>query len=267
MTRSAQARAPGPGRRGPRAREVLRQWWAGRDWAPGDRAQVAIVSFSHAVQHSYVAVLGIVYPFALAEFHSSYAVLGVILGIAGLAGGLLQAMAGAVRRVRTRTLLGGQNLAMAAVSAVGALSPGIVVFGAARLAGNLVSWPQHPVGSAYLTERVPRRRGLVLAAHTAGGNLGTLVTPLPFRRLLRHLTVGRGAVDHRHRLPHHRGRVPPGLLGNGRLVRPGRAGDRGVLPGHGEAATVVPATGLKRPDVSCRRRMHSTPRFPGPPHR
>ena len=178
MTRSAQARAPGPDRRSARAPAVLRQWWAGKDWDPGDRAQVAIVSFSHAVQHSYVAVLGIVYPFALAEFHSSYAVLGVILGIAGLAGGLLQAMVGIVRRVQTRTLLGAQNLAMAVVSGVGALSPGIAVFGTARLAGNLVSWPQHPVGSAYLTERVPGRRGLVLAAHTTGGNLGTLVTPL-----------------------------------------------------------------------------------------
>ncbi len=43
--------------------------------------------------------------------------------------------------------------------------------------GTLVSWPQHPVGSAHLTDRLPHRRGFVLAVHTAGGNLGTLVAP------------------------------------------------------------------------------------------
>lgn len=162
----------------------LRQWWAGQEWGPGDRGQVVIVSFSHAVQHSYVAVLGVVYPFALADFHASYAVLGVILGVAGVTGGLMQGLAGLVKRFPTRWLLGGQNLAMAIVSWLGAISPGIATFGAVRVAGNLVSWPQHPVGSAYLTERVPHRRGLVLAAHTTGGNVGTLVTPLAASGLL-----------------------------------------------------------------------------------
>lgn len=175
-TPADQAPAARPGR--------LRQWREGQGWGPGDRGQVALVAFSHAVQHSYAAVLGVVYPFALADFHSSYAVLGAILGVGGVAGGLLQGMAGLVRRVPTRWLLGGQNLAMAVVSGIGAVAPGIAAFGAARVAGNLVSWAQHPVGSAYLTDRVPHRRGLVLAAHTTGGNIGTLVTPLAATALL-----------------------------------------------------------------------------------
>ncbi|MBO0894727.1 MAG: MFS transporter, partial [Acidimicrobiales bacterium] len=50
--------------------------------------------------------------------------------------------------------------------------------GAARCFGSLVSWPQHPVGSAYLSERFPSRRGTVLSWHTSGGSLGTVVTPL-----------------------------------------------------------------------------------------
>ncbi|HLI37034.1 MAG TPA: MFS transporter [Streptosporangiaceae bacterium] len=150
----------------------------GRGWAPGDREQVAVVSFSHAIQHCYSAMLGIVYPFALAEFHISYAVLGVVLGATGLAGGLLQGLAGAVRRFPARMLLGGQNLGIAVASALGALSPGFAMFAGARVLGQLASWPQHPVGSAHLTDRVPHRRGLVLAAHTTGGNVGTLVAPI-----------------------------------------------------------------------------------------
>ncbi len=147
-------------------------------WRRGDREQVAVVSFSHAIQHAYVAVLGIVYPFALADFHVSYAVLGVILSVAGIVGGLLQGLAGLVKKYSARVLLGCQNSGMALASILGALSPGMVAFSAARIFGTLVNWPQHPVGSAHLVDRVPHRRGLVLSAHTTGGNVGTLVAPI-----------------------------------------------------------------------------------------
>lgn len=147
-------------------------------WRPGDRGQVAVVAFSHAVQHSYVAVLGIAYPFVLADFGASYAVLGLFLGAASLMGALMQGMAGMVKRTSTRVLLGSQNAAIGLVTAVAALSPGIVFFGVARVMGSFATWPQHPIGSAHLTERVPHKRGFVLAAHFTGGNIGTLVTPL-----------------------------------------------------------------------------------------
>ena len=149
-----------------------------RAWRAGDRTQLTVVSISHAIQHCYPAVLGIVYPFALADFHASYAVLGVILGLSGLAGNLLQGLAGWVRRAPAGTLLAFQNLGLGVATVVGAVSPGILVFGLARVLGTLVSWPQHPVGSAHLTDRVPHRRGYVLAVHTTGGNVGTLVGPV-----------------------------------------------------------------------------------------
>lgn len=149
-----------------------------RAWRPGDRLQVAVVSFSHTIQHGYVAALGVAYPFVLADFHTSYAVLGIILGAAGIVGGLLQGLAAVIRKYSTKVLLGSQNLGMALALAIAAISPGFLVFGAARIFGTLVSWPQHPVGSAHLTERVPQRKGFVLAMHTTGGNLGTLITPL-----------------------------------------------------------------------------------------
>lgn len=151
---------------------------AGPGWAPGDREQVAVVSFSHAVQHCYPAVLGVVYPFALAQFHVSYAVLGVVLAVIGVLGGLLQALAGVVQRFPARMLLGPQNLGIAVASALAALAPGFALFAGARVLGQFVSWPQHPVGSAHLTDRAPHRRGFMLAAHTTGGNVGTLVAPI-----------------------------------------------------------------------------------------
>ena len=193
-------------------------------WRHGDREQVAVVSFSHAIQHAYVAVLGIVYPFALADFHVSYAVLGVILSVAGIVGGLLQGLAGLVKKYSARVLLGCQNSGMALASVLGALSPGMVAFSAARIFGTLVNWPQHPVGSAHLVDRVPHRRGLVLSAHTTGGNVGTLVAPIAASAAIaafswRWALAGAGMV------------MALGSIVTWTRVRPGH----GSSPGHGSA--------------------------------
>lgn len=143
-----------------------------------DQKKIAIVSFSHAVQHSYVAMLGIAYPFILATFHQTYAALGIVLGIAGVSSGLLQGLAAVVKKLSARLLLGLQNVVLAAMVLVAAVSPGLAVFGAARVVGSLSSWAQHPVGSAYVTEHFPKNRGRVLSYLTTGGNVGTLLAPL-----------------------------------------------------------------------------------------
>ena len=133
---------------------------------------------AHGIQHFYVAGLAVTYPFVVAEFHISYAVLGLWLSAAGLLGGLLQAAAGLVSRASARAVLTAQDVAMGGASVLGAVAPGFAVFGAARVLGAVVSWPQHPVGSAYLSDRFPQRRATALSWHTAGGSLGTAAVPL-----------------------------------------------------------------------------------------
>jgi MFS family permease len=147
-------------------------------WRRGERATLGVMTTSHAVQHVYVAGIALTYPFVVAQFHISYAVLGVVLTVAGVVGGALQGAAGLIRRASARALLAAQNLLLAAASLLGAIAPGFAAYGAARCFGSLVSWPQHPVGSAYLSERFPTRRGTVLSWHTSGGSLGTVLTPL-----------------------------------------------------------------------------------------
>ncbi|MGH3191838.1 MAG: MFS transporter [Streptosporangiaceae bacterium] len=143
-----------------------------------DRRALAVMTVAHGIQHFYVAGLAVTYPFVVAEFHVSYAVLGLWLSAAGLLGGLLQAAAGLVRRASARAVLSAQDVAMGVASALGAIAPGFGVFGAARVLGAVVSWPQHPVGSAYLSDRFPGRRATALSWHTAGGSLGTVAVPL-----------------------------------------------------------------------------------------
>ncbi|MGH9101453.1 MAG: MFS transporter, partial [Acidimicrobiales bacterium] len=139
---------------------------------------MSLLTTSHAVQHFYAGGLAVTYPFVVGTFHISYATLGLVLAASGIVGGLLQGAAGLVRRTSARALLAAQNLALAACALAGAAAPGFAGFGAARTAGSLAAWPQHPVGSAYLSDRFPSRRGTVLAWHTTGGTIGTLVIPI-----------------------------------------------------------------------------------------
>jgi MFS family permease len=146
--------------------------------APGDGRALGVMTFGHAVQHFYVAGLAVAYPFVVADLHVSYGLLGVVLTVAGLAGGLLQGAAGFLGRARARVVLAGQNAGLAVSTLLGALAPGFGAFAGARVLGALVSWPQHPVGSAYLSERFPHRRATVLSWHVAGGSIGTVTVPL-----------------------------------------------------------------------------------------
>ena len=148
------------------------------DARPGDRRALVVMTVAHGIQHFYVAGLALTYPFVVADLHVSYAVLGAVLTVAGVAGGLLQGAAGILGRARARVVLGTQNAGLAVASALGALAPGFGLFAGARVLGALVSWPQHPVGSAYLSDRFPRRRATVLSWHTAGGSIGTVTVPL-----------------------------------------------------------------------------------------
>jgi MFS family permease len=176
---SAQPRAEtGQGGAGAPAAVTVTDEAAAIAWRPGDRAQIALLSFAHAVQHFYTAALAFAYPFVVDEFGISYATLGVVLGVTGVVGGLLQGVAGLVRRVSARWLLVGQDVGLAASLVLAALAPVFVVFALARCVAALVQWPQHPVGSAYLSERVPHRRSLALSWHTIGGSIGTLMVPL-----------------------------------------------------------------------------------------
>ncbi len=159
---------------------------AGRAPAPGSRTdveQLAVVTFSHAVQHIYVAGLSVASPFVVTSLHVSYGALGVVLGVAGVVGGLLQGLAAFSTGISARLLLTLQNFGMAAASLVGAAA-GFAAFGAARCVGGIVSWPQHPVGSAVLTSRFPTRRAYALGWHVAGGSIGTAVIPIAVSALI-----------------------------------------------------------------------------------
>lgn len=143
-----------------------------------ERKIISLMTASHGIQHFYVSGIALTYPYVIKEFHASYASLGVILGVSGVIGGLLQSAAGLVKGRQARSVLALQDVGLALACAFGAISPGFTAYAGAKAFGSLAQWPQHPVGSAYLSEKFPERRGTVLAWHTTGGSIGTLVIPL-----------------------------------------------------------------------------------------
>ncbi len=139
---------------------------------------ILVLTVSHAVQHFYAAGIALTYPFVILAFHTSYTTLGIYLTIAGVIGGALQSATWLVRKFSTRAVLGAQNIGLALAAALGGASATLGIFGISRIFAALVYWPQHPLGSAYLTERYPKRKASVLSWHTIGGTIGTMSIPL-----------------------------------------------------------------------------------------
>jgi len=137
-----------------------------------------VVGWSHAGQHAYVAGLGVAIPFVVAAFHSDYAVVGALLSVSAIAGSALQSLALVVRRISARALLTMQNVGSAVGAAISAVAPGIGLFMGGRFLQAIAGWPQHPIGSSYLSNRYPERKGTILSWHVTAGNVGTLVAPL-----------------------------------------------------------------------------------------
>lgn len=152
-------------------------------WARFGGPIVVLVSISsaHAVIHAYSTLLPLIYPLALTELHFSVFALGIMVAVANLAGGFLQLGAGLVTRmIRRHTLLGLGALVMAVAAALTAAAGNFLQFSLGNVLRSIATSPQHPVGNSLLSDLYQRaRHGTAIAAHVAGGNVGTVVlTPL-----------------------------------------------------------------------------------------
>ena len=142
---------------------------------------LVLISGSHAVIHAYATLLPWVYPLALVDLRFSVTALGVMVGVSNLAGGFLQLGAGALTRTVRRHTLIGWGAVVLGLSGIGiaASATFIQLFGA-NLIGRVATSTQHPLGNSLLADVYARaQRGMAIAGHVAGGNVGTVVlTPL-----------------------------------------------------------------------------------------
>jgi FSR family fosmidomycin resistance protein-like MFS transporter len=138
-----------------------------------------VVSGAHAVIHATVVLMPLIYPILHDSYGMSYTQIGLLTSIPNLVGGLLQLVFGYLGRyVARKVLIGVGNVLVGVSLFLTATATAFAPFLGWGVLRSIAGAPQHPVGSALLTDSFPsERRGFALAAHVAGGNLGTLVVP------------------------------------------------------------------------------------------
>jgi len=145
-----------------------------------DARVIGVVGFAHMMSHFFQLALPPLFPLLRAEFGTSYAVLGTLVGVYYAASGVSQFASGfAVDRFGARPLLlAGLALAVGGillaglVPDVGWLFPIVILMGV----GNGVF---HPADFAILNASVaPRRLGHAYSTHGIGGNLGYALAPV-----------------------------------------------------------------------------------------
>jgi FSR family fosmidomycin resistance protein-like MFS transporter len=152
-------------------------------------ANLTSVSGAHAVIHATVVLMPLVYPILQREYGFTYTQIGLLVAIPSLVGGMLQLVFGYLGRfVARKVMIGAGNVIVGLSMFLTGLATSFPVFMSWGILRNVGSSPQHPVGSAMLTDSFGKERhGFALAAHVAGGNLGTLLVPFIGTALIVHL--------------------------------------------------------------------------------
>ncbi|HEU5348269.1 MAG TPA: MFS transporter [Ktedonobacterales bacterium] len=151
------------------------------------RANLVTISAAHAVIHGVSILMPLIFPILHDQYGFSYTQIGLIGTASGLAGGVLQVVFGYVSRVVPRkALIGVGNLIVALATLLTATAVTFVPWLGWSALRGIGGAPQHPAGNSILTDSFgTRRHGFAIAAHVAGGNIGTLLVPIVGAALIR----------------------------------------------------------------------------------
>jgi MFS family permease len=136
-----------------------------------------LLAIAHAVNHAQAVLLPLVYLRIILEFGVSEGTVAILASAGSVASGVVQlSYAKLTRMISRRSLLGAGGILFGGGFAAQALAPNFPSFAAINVISRVGGSPQHPVGNGLLAEQFPEhRRGFAIAAHIAGGNLGTVV--------------------------------------------------------------------------------------------
>lgn len=139
-----------------------------------------LLAIAHAVNHAQAVLLPLVYLKVIEEFGVGIGAIALLVAVGSMASGIVQlGYASLTRHVSRRALLGVGGIVFGAGFAAQAIAPSFPAFAAANVASKIGGSPQHPVGNGLLAEQFPPHRyGFAIAAHIAGGNVGTVVVAL-----------------------------------------------------------------------------------------
>jgi MFS family permease len=144
------------------------------------RANLITVGAAHAFLHGIGILFPLIFPILHDQYGFSYTQIGLIGTVSSLAGGILQVVFGYLSgRVARKVLIGVGNLIVALSALLLATATTFVPWLGWSALRGIGGAPQHPVGNSLLTDSYgAHRRGFAIAAHVAGGNVGTLAVPI-----------------------------------------------------------------------------------------
>lgn len=142
------------------------------------RFALALVSFSHALNHFQSSVTSVLFPVMMKDLGFGFLQLGVLSAVSNLTGQGLQVIYGFLAGFFRRTVVlgvGNMILGMSIFfhSVLGSYSQLLI----ARIVSSFGSSPQHPMGSSILSRYFPKARGWALTFHYTAGNVGSFLAP------------------------------------------------------------------------------------------
>lgn len=144
------------------------------------RLTLGLLSAQHGLIHAQTAVLPLVFIVVIDRFGIGVNDIGLLLAAGNILAGAVQLLYAPLSRVVTRRAILGvgglvYGVGMTALATATSWLPFSLFTIVARVGGS----PQHPVGNALIAEQRPvREHAGAIAAHIAGGNLGTVAVPL-----------------------------------------------------------------------------------------
>ena len=139
-----------------------------------------LVVSSHALNHVYDALLPVLYPSIIEEFHLSYSLVGVMVMGYRLSSGALQLVMGFLGRfVRRKMLLGFGMIWQSMINILTSMSSQFTHLFLGRTLAGIGASPQHPTGAAYIAETFPAHQvGRAMGINVTAAQLGRFLAPV-----------------------------------------------------------------------------------------
>jgi DHA1 family bicyclomycin/chloramphenicol resistance-like MFS transporter len=131
------------------------------------------------MQHIFVGT-SILFPIIKTELNLDYTAFGAAVAVSALVGGLFQVIFGvASRRIARHVLMGLGNLLLSLGTFLTSLSQSLLHFTGGRTVSNIGVAPQHPMGTAIITERFEGKSiGRAIGIHYGFAYVGNIIGPL-----------------------------------------------------------------------------------------
>ena len=140
---------------------------------------LAVTTLSHMMQHIFLGT-SILFPFIMSELRLNYTEFGIVIAASSLIGGIFQIFFSvASRRIARHILLGFGNVLLSLGTFLTGIAQSFIHFLCSRTVANVGVAPQHPMGTAIVSEKFDSKSvGKAIGIHYGIAYLGNIIGPL-----------------------------------------------------------------------------------------